>query len=253
MENVTIVNGRENELEFDINIQGANKKEPMIRFVIEGKPINFGFHCQHGEADNWSAIIPAIPQLKNKSYPFRLEVIVDGYYFEPFRGTVDVIAEPDVSAKDIHTAKPEKPVVSAVNVKNDEDKKSTKKKTVSKKEVTKEDVDIEEPETIIPEEIVEEPKDDFSNMAEIWLNREKPVVTEKDKKVKNVIKELTNQPSIRNFKTTTSKITDGTNEELDKIVKDAEATVPVTEPVSEESELSEKTIKILSILSSLKD
>lgn len=249
MENVTIVKGRENTLEFDINISGANKKEPAVRFVIEGKPTNYSFQCKHGEQDNWTATIPEISQLKNKAYPFCLEVIVDGYFFEAFRGTVDVIAEPDVKTSNVKHSQPTKPVVKSVSVKKDDTETTEKKETKKKDKATKpkevkeqtniENSNIEEVETVD----IQEPADDFKGMADKWLNRKKPVVTEQDKTVKSIIKNLATSitNTIKTSEIEIPKVDENVEEIVDGILDE------ITEP-----EISEKSIKVQAILKSLK-
>ena len=72
-ESISIVKTRDNELEFDINIKGAQKKDPVVRLVIEDvtKKINYSFDCNNSEGDKWIVGIPPLPQLTRKAYPFR--------------------------------------------------------------------------------------------------------------------------------------------------------------------------------------
>jgi len=247
MENVTIVEDRINEIEFEINIQGANKKEPTVRFVIEDKSLNYTVDCKHGEDDNWSVTVPIIPNLTKKSYPFKLEVIVDGYYFEPFHGTADIIPEPDVKTKSATNSHPAEPVVKTISVKKDTAKKPKKK--VVKKKPTKQ-VPVKEETPIVDEAIPqvvdvvndepcdiieEEPTSGFKDMADMWLSREKPVVTEKDKTVKGIIKNLKDEPVMK--PTTSSPIKQ--KEAVAETVLDQEAI-----------EKMERDIKVRAILNS---
>ena len=249
MENVTIVKGRENTLEFDINISGANKKEPAVRFVIEGNPTNYSFQCKRGEKDDWTATIPEISQLKNKAYPFCLEVIVDGYFFEAFRGTVDIIAEPDVKTSNVKHSQPTKPVVKSVSVKKDDTETTVKKETKKKDKATKpkevkeqtnlENSNIEEIEMVD----VQAPVDNFKGMAEKWLSREKPVVTEQEKTVKSIIKNLATNitNTIKTSDVEIPKVEESVEEMVDGILNE------ITDP-----EIFEKSIKVQAILKSLK-
>jgi hypothetical protein len=182
-EMISIVKTRSNELEFDINITGAQKKTPVVRLVIENGGVNYTFDCKNLKGDKWVCAIPAMPQLTKKSYHFRLEVIIDGYFFEPYKKTLNVIPDPIVKSGKVAEKHPEKPVVKK------ETKPAAKKKTpASKPVVTKEEVYSPEP-VIAEEPKVEVPHDEFADMASAWLNREKPVVSEADKKVKNLIKD----------------------------------------------------------------
>lgn len=123
MENViSIVNTRENPLEFDISIQGVDDKETSVKFVIETNPVHFCFLCEKGDGDKWIVNIPPLPHIERVSYPFHIEIVVDGYYFEPYSGTLIVTAEPEVTASDVHKTRPViAPVVKSVNVQEDEE------------------------------------------------------------------------------------------------------------------------------------
>ncbi len=186
-ESISIVKTRDNELEFDINITGAQKKQPVVRLVIEAPKVHYSFNCNNTEGDKWVVGIPALPQLTRKSYPFRLEVIIDGYFFEPYRKTMSVIPEPVVKSGKVAEKHPEKPVVNKKKpapAKKKVVKKRTEAKPV-KEVVTKEEVYIppEAPVVDIP------PDDNFADMAAAWMNRDKPVISEQDKKVKGLIKD----------------------------------------------------------------
>ncbi len=230
MENVTIVEGRENTLEFDININGANKKTPVVRFVIEKNPIDYTFQCINEEDSTWIVTIPILTEFKKKAYPFRIEVIVDGYYFEPFHGTADIVAEPTVKTKEVHISAPVKPVVGNVSVKkeNTHKKKPSKKKKTVKKSV-EEHIDIINDE--VESETIHTELDGFKDMADKWLNREKPIVTEKDKTVKNIIDDL------KNHEVTCKPTVINTEENIQ-------------EKINNKPELSEKSIKVQAILKS---
>ena len=190
-EKISIVKTRDNELEFDINITGAQKKEPVVRLIIENGKVNYTFDCTNLTGDKWVCAIPPMPQLTKKAYPFRLEVIIDGYFFEPYRKTINIIPEPVVKSGKVAEKHPETPVV--------KDKEETEKTPAPKKKapvkkrteakpakrvVTKEE--IYTPPTTGP---VEQKEDNFAELAAKWMNREKPVLSEKDKKVKGVIRD----------------------------------------------------------------
>ena len=107
MENViTIVNTRANPLDFDIAIQGVDSKDAQVKFVIETNPVQFGFPCTRGEGEKWHVELPPLPQIEQVSYNFHIEIVVDGYFFEPYRGTINVTAEPTVNASEVSKARP---------------------------------------------------------------------------------------------------------------------------------------------------
>ena len=195
-ESISIVKTRDNELEFDINIRGAQKQNPVVRLVIEDRKVHYSFACNNTDGDKWIVAIPPLPQLTRKAYPFRLEVIIDGYFFEPYRKTMSVIPEPVVKSGKVAEKHPEKPVVNKKKPAAPKKKTVVKKRAESKpakKVVAKEEVYIP-PETPIVET---PPEDNFADMAAAWMNRDKPVISEQDKKVKGLIKDaLESKPKV---------------------------------------------------------
>jgi hypothetical protein len=152
-----------------------------------------------------------MPQLTKKRYSFRIEVIIDGYYFEPFRKTLSIITDPEVDIPDADVKRPK----TEVTDKKEEKPKQTKKRTVKRKEklpverkeklpvkkkIAKEDIEeiisnlhtpvkeepVVEPEII--EDQIENEEESFASMADRWMNRDKPVLSEKDKKIKEALK-----------------------------------------------------------------
>ena len=190
MENVvSIVNTRTNPLEFDITIQGVDTADTIAKFVIETSGVHFVFPCRHLEGDKWTCDVPPLPQIEQVSYPFHIEVVVDGYYFEPYRGTLNVTAEPLVKTSDVEKARPTVTAkVSGVEVKEDEEKvipleteqlKMIARKLLDKKPRTKEVVIEKSPEEIKKDQLFRQAMDDFKKSTP-----KKPVVekTEKPKK-----------------------------------------------------------------------
>ena len=193
---ISIVKTRDNELEFDINITGAQKKEPVVRLIIENDKVNYTFDCTNLKGDKWVCAIPPMPQLTKKAYPFRLEVIIDGYFFEPYRKTINIIPEPVVKSGKVAEKHPEKPVVKDKIVKDKEEtkEKSTEPKkkvsTTKRTEAKPAKRVVAKEETYIPPvKPVEQEEDNFADLANKWLNRDKPVLSEKDKKIKGVIRD----------------------------------------------------------------
>lgn len=94
---VTITNTRENVLEFDVDIQGLNTDDIKVRFVIHADKVCFTFPCNK-EEKKWVAIIPQLSYLERTSFPFCIEIIADGYFFEALRGTVNVVGNTEIYA-----------------------------------------------------------------------------------------------------------------------------------------------------------
>jgi len=177
MENVvSIVNTRENPLEFDISIQGVDDNDTTVKFVIETNPVHFSFIC-HKEDGKWVVVIPPLPHIERVSYNFHLEIVVDGYYFEPYRGTLNVTAEPEVTAAGVHkTAPMVAPVVNSV-------------------EVREEDEDITDDEfKDLAEKIINKHKEKKEVVKEKVETVKKKVDTAKEKAVKEAIAKFKNTP-----------------------------------------------------------
>lgn len=89
------------ELDFEVTIQGLDDDElPIVRFVVIGDNTNYdhSFRCTkiEDEKHGWSVKLPTLDHIEGDSSSFRVEVIVDGYYFEPAQGEISFIKKPDI-------------------------------------------------------------------------------------------------------------------------------------------------------------
>lgn len=119
------------DLEFDVVIQGIDDADPpVVKFVITSNSAGCGytFTCSKvtGEKDKWLVKLPELTHIKEESPPFHVEVIVDGYYFQPAEGTITFVGDPTVK----FAAQPSKPsVTTSFTVKERDDKKETVKES----------------------------------------------------------------------------------------------------------------------------
>lgn len=96
------------ELQFDVNIQGADTDEIIVRFVLlDINGCDYSFNCTKVEDSkkSWKVKLPKISSDKSIC-KFRLEVIIDEYYFEPVNSEVQFITSKDVSATIKQNSKP---------------------------------------------------------------------------------------------------------------------------------------------------
>lgn len=109
------------ELEFDVTIQGSDEEKPVVRFVMSGcEGYDCMFPCEHIEGSKWRANLPVLTHFTKPTVHFRVEVIIDGYYFEPADGTVQMMTDPSVKV----SSKSSKPkVATSFTVKQRDDKK----------------------------------------------------------------------------------------------------------------------------------
>jgi len=128
---ITISNTKANILEFDVEINGVDTADMAVRFIIEASSMELGFDSKKGDKTKWSVEIPALAILEKTSYPFHIDIIVDGYYFEPLCGSVNVVGEHTVYA-----SKPENITLSPGKPKLEDIIKTTKGKEIPPKTET---------------------------------------------------------------------------------------------------------------------
>lgn len=87
------------EFEFDVQVQGLNPAAvPIVRFVITLPLYSLCFTCSAVSATKWKVTIPVLEGVfTDVSYPFAVEVIADGYHFQPAAGTIVVVTHPKVA------------------------------------------------------------------------------------------------------------------------------------------------------------
>lgn len=124
MDNVVIItNTKSNEIEFDIDIQGLETEDMVVRFVIQTSEVLFAFPCRK-EDKKWVVTIPKLSYLEQTAFPFFIEVMTDGYYFEAIRGTVNVVGSPE-----LYTSAPKNKAMAP----NSEDEEMYPESTVTEK------------------------------------------------------------------------------------------------------------------------
>lgn len=108
------------DLEFDVVVNGTDDNKPDVRFVIEDECCDRMYKCVKGETKNsWCAKLPVLTDLKKESYQFRVEIVVDGYFFTPAKGKLAMVQDPTVKFQ-AESARPS--VTTSFTVKQEEDK-----------------------------------------------------------------------------------------------------------------------------------
>lgn len=90
---------KSSSFEFNVSMQGLEEdSNPSIRFVIQGvyDSCDVSLNCSKVREDTWSVNIPAGLELAHEEYKFRLEVVVNEYYFEPTEGKLLIVGDPEV-------------------------------------------------------------------------------------------------------------------------------------------------------------
>jgi len=94
---VTITNTKDNTLEFTLHVQGLREEgKPLVRFVIKTEGVCLTYPCNMTEEGKWEVVIVKAGFFERTTYNFFIEVIADGYYFEPLSGTVNVVGSPEL-------------------------------------------------------------------------------------------------------------------------------------------------------------
>lgn len=94
---LSIHSHRPTDVEFDVSIQGISEDSPAtVRFVVENhRGYDVCIVCEQTTDNKFRAKIPAL-DIEESEQPYRVEVIVDGYYFSPSRGSMRVARAPRV-------------------------------------------------------------------------------------------------------------------------------------------------------------
>lgn len=218
MENVvTINNTKKNVLEFDMSIQGLDAKDVDVKFVIKTKNMDLAFKAKHDSGDKWSVTIPELPMVERTAYKCCIVVVADGFFFEPMKGTVNV-----VGSHEIYSSKPKN-----VTLEPEEgSKKKVEKKTPPKKTEVKESLPLRAREKTIEQlarELMSQHKEDTAK---------KPIEEAKEKSVPKT-------PDIVSAKEPTKEVTAKPVEEK-KVLKES-----APKPTTSADENARKVIEVL--------
>ena len=106
MAEIDLMLDEENELTFQLNIEGTRPAEASCRLVLESDNMSLVFDAERGHGDEVNVVLPPLTHvLKEGTYNMALEVIVDDKYFRPltlagnFEKSVVVMAEAVVRKK----------------------------------------------------------------------------------------------------------------------------------------------------------
>lgn len=88
-------------VQFDVSIEGLDDNTPDVRFVISGATVGYDvtLPCEHVDDNTWVVEVPKLPVKKAATLSFKIEIVVDGYYFVPAKGEIKATTGPTVSVK----------------------------------------------------------------------------------------------------------------------------------------------------------
>lgn len=184
MDNVVTINHKkENVIEFDLTMDGVDREGAEVKLMVETKDMELGFKATHKTKDTWSVKLPKLSILERTAYNFYIEIHVDGYFFNAFKGTLNV-----VGSAEIYSSEPKN-----VTLKNDEGKADKKEKKAEKKSVSESWRQSEKSIEQIARELMEKrdlTKDTIDQKAEeVHEAADGAEHTDKDEKVRAILEE----------------------------------------------------------------
>lgn len=106
-ETLLLNNDHPQTFDFKLDVEGIDPKDALVRFAIDDNGVFHSFACEKGENSVYSVYVPALPFLEKKTYPCKIEVVIDGYFFTPMTGSVVVAERPKVTITPV--PEPEQP------------------------------------------------------------------------------------------------------------------------------------------------
>ena len=97
---LTITNLKQNILEFTAGLEGLNDNDMQVRLIIEANGMDLGFDAKRIQGTTWEVVIPPLPMLEKTAYPFRMDVVSEGYFFAPLQGIINVVGTHELYVTD---------------------------------------------------------------------------------------------------------------------------------------------------------
>ena len=96
--NLKISLNAETTFEFELAVKGIQLGSADIRFGLEKNGTHLQFKCAKKSGGAWAVSVPALSSfnLNEGLYKYTIEVIADGYYFAPVKGTAEVAPAAEV-------------------------------------------------------------------------------------------------------------------------------------------------------------
>lgn len=107
--NLKITLNAETNFEFELSVKGIDVNAADVRFGLEKNGVRFQFSCGRKNG-SWSVNVPPLSNfgLSEGLYKYTIEVIANGYYFAPVKGTAEVAPAAEVTGnlvkKDVKVA-----------------------------------------------------------------------------------------------------------------------------------------------------
>ena len=106
MSNIDLLLDEENELIFELSIEGSRPATAQCRLVLESEDLSLVFESESYDGREVAVVLPPLKHvLKEGEYNMDLEVIVEDKYFKPlsivgnFEKSIEVVAKPILKTK----------------------------------------------------------------------------------------------------------------------------------------------------------
>ncbi len=89
--NLKITLNAETSFEFELSVSGIDVSKAKVRFGLEKNGVTLQFPCKK-KGEKWNVVVPPLDSfgLKEGLYSHTIELIANGYYFAPVKGTAEV-------------------------------------------------------------------------------------------------------------------------------------------------------------------
>lgn len=251
MDQVAIIrNHKDSHISFDLDVQGVDATEGMmVRFCFRVDGVIYSFDCNRGDDKKFHCVVPPLKHIARTTYPAWIEVIVDGYFFQPMTGVVNITADPLVN---VNPPAPEMPKVAVVPEKelpkptqpvlkqHEKSIAQLAQEAVGKLSTKAKDLAKPTTETKVEEKQASAPK------AKVTVSRlseeEKARLAEEAKKhVKNILAETKTEPAPSILKTE-DKLEENTEEKKAQSI-DAEQIRNIVESIKPKKEPRQRSVK----------
>ena len=141
MSTIDLMIDEENELTFQVQIEGTRPGSAKCRLMLESKSIMLAFEGQ-STGDEVSVTLPPLDHIiKEGTYDMTLEVVVDDRYFEPLKiqGAFEKRLKVTAEAVTVKTKPRVKTTASLIEVKKQNKAGNVKVRSKSKNKVLKEE------------------------------------------------------------------------------------------------------------------
>lgn len=228
---VNISNDKLNVLEFDIEITGVDETDMEVRFVIESDDMDLGFNSKKISQKTWVVEIPAMKILDGASYPYHISVVVDGYAFKGITGNVNILNSDNIKASGVKNTS-----TSGADDKKPTVKKTGKKATKAKRKLSSKPTPLNVKNT---EEILNDMLPEKGKTSKPDSGLDASIV----KTIEKARKETSKKRADNKMAITKNK--EVLDDDIDKIIKKAEAEVKSKVTKKDKIETKEDTSTIV--------